>query len=98
MKQWHPLFVQLLRPLMEGYYDVLTNVPVGDVPRAADIALLRRTSESLVPFRGLWMHLTTWNILEFKGPTVSARLRDLHLLVELGLGIHRRLNEERHRQ
>jgi hypothetical protein len=36
--------------------------------------------------------------LEFKGPTVSPRDEDLDLLVELGLGIHRRLNEERARQ
>src|SRR5439155_17840199 len=35
---------------------------------------------------------------EFKGPTVSPRDADLDLLVELGLGIHRRLNEERTKQ
>ena len=39
-----------------------------------------------------------WNVLEFKGPTVSPRLRDLDRLVELGLGIDRQLNEERGRQ
>jgi hypothetical protein len=33
-----------------------------------------------------------------QGPTVSPRDDDLDLLVELGLGIHRRLNEERARQ
>jgi hypothetical protein len=92
--QWHPLFAKLLRPLVEEYYDVQTNFPVGDVPREADIVLLRRTTKKTLPFRGLWRHLTTWNILEYKGPTVSARLEDLDLLVELGLGIHRRLNEE----
>ena len=96
--QWHPLFAELLRPLLQDYYDVQTNVPVGDVPREADILLLRRTSDEPTPFRGLWRHLTTWNVLEFKGPSVSARLGDLNLLVELGLGIHRRLNDERHRQ
>lgn len=96
--QWHPLFAELLRPLLQNYYDVQTNVPVGDVPREADILLLRRTGHEPTPFRGLWRHLTTWNILEFKGPTVDARIHDLHLLVELGLGIHRRLNEERRRQ
>jgi hypothetical protein len=96
--QWHPLFADLLRPMLQDYYEVQTNVPVGDAPREADILLLRRTSDQPTPFRGLWRHLTTWNVLEFKGPTVSARLGDLHLLVELGLGIHRRLNQERHRQ
>ena len=96
--QWHPLFAELLRPLLQDYYDVQTNVPVGDAPREADILLLRRTSDEPTPFRGLWRNLTLWNILEFKGPTVAARLRDLTLLVELGLGIYRRLNGERHRQ
>ena len=65
--QWHPLFAQLLRPLVEGYYDIQTNVAVGDVPREADLVLLRRTSQNVLPFRGLWRHLTTWNVLEYKG-------------------------------
>jgi hypothetical protein len=30
MKQWHPVFAQLLRPLVEDYYEVQTTVPVGD--------------------------------------------------------------------
>ena len=98
MIQWHPLFAKLLRPLVEGHYEVQTNVPVGDAPRAADILLLRRTSATAAPFTGLWRWLTTWNVLEFKGPTVSARVADLDLLAELGLGIDRRLNEERARQ
>jgi hypothetical protein len=95
MTQWHPLFAQLLRPILESYYEVETNVPVGDAPRQADIVLLRRKSTQKPPFRGLWKDLTAWNVLEFKGPTVSARLDDLDELVELGLGIYRRLNEER---
>lgn len=33
--------------------------------------------------------------MEFKGPTVSARVQDLDLLVELGLGIHRRLQGDK---
>jgi hypothetical protein len=36
-----------------------------------------------------------WNVLEFKGPSVSSRSRDLDRLIELGLGIDRRLNEDR---
>lgn len=96
--QWHPIFAELLRPLLQDYFEVQTNVAVGDAPRQADILLLRRSSDAPTPFRGLWRHLTTWNILEFKGPSVSARHRDLALLVELGLGIDRRLNEDRHRQ
>jgi hypothetical protein len=83
--QWHPLFAQLLRPLVQDYYEVETDVPVGDVPRQADLVLLRRTTPEPLPFRGLWRHLTTWNVLEYKGPLVSARLEHLDLLVELGL-------------
>ena len=50
MTQWHPLFAKLLRPVLEGYYEVQVNVPVGDVPRAADVLLLRRTTQSGLPF------------------------------------------------
>jgi hypothetical protein len=96
--QWHPLFAKILRPIVEGHYDVQTNLPVGDAPRSADIVLLRRTSDRPPPFRSLLHHLTTWNILEFKGRSVSPRIRDLDLLIELGLGVDRRLNEERTRQ
>jgi hypothetical protein len=97
-KQWHPLFARLLRPLVEDYYQVETNMPVGDLPREADLVLLRRTGQVPPPFQGLWKNLTTWNVLEYKGRAVSARLEDLDLLVELGLGINRRLNEERTKQ
>jgi hypothetical protein len=96
-KQWHPTFARLLRPILEEHYEVQATVPVGDAPREADVVLLRRTTTGALPYRGLWRHLTTWNVLEFKGPTVSPREGDLDLLLELGLGIHRRLNEQRHR-
>jgi hypothetical protein len=97
-KQWHPQFAQFLRLQMQHYYEVRTTVPVGDAPREADIVLLRRTTEEPTPFTGLWSNLTLLNLIEFKGPTVDARLHDLDLLVELGLGIHRRLNEEQQNQ
>jgi hypothetical protein len=90
MTQWHPIFAQLLRPAVEAYYEVQTTVPVGDAPREADFVLLRRTRSAAPPFRGLWRHLTSWNILEFKGPSVTPRRGDIDLLVELGLGIDRR--------
>jgi hypothetical protein len=93
MKQWHPVFAKLLRPLVEEYFEVQTNVAVGDLPREADLLLLRRKTAGPLPFHGLWKNLTTWNVLEFKGPTVSLRPRNLELLVELGLGIDRRLHE-----
>jgi hypothetical protein len=96
--QWHPLFAQLLRPLVESHYHVETGVPVGDAPRLADLLLLQRTSTGALPFRGLWRWLTTWNVLEYKGPSTSARVADLDALAELGLGIHRRLNEQRREQ
>jgi hypothetical protein len=98
MKQWHPVFAQLLRPAVEAYYDVQTTLPVGDAPREADFVLLRRTASTPPPFVGLWRHLSTWNIMEFKGPTVTPRRDDVELLIELGLGIDRRLQAERVQQ
>ena len=93
---WHPIFAQLLRPLVQDYYELRTEVPVGDRPRAADIVLLRRTAPA--PFVSIWSHLTPWNVLEFKGPTDDPSLRDLDLLIEVGLGIDRRLHEERQKE
>jgi hypothetical protein len=95
MIQWHPLFVHLLRPLLQDYYDLEPNFPVGDLPREADIVVLRRTTDTPPPFHGIWHHLTPWNVFEFKGPSDDPALRDLDLLGEIGLGIDRRLNEQR---
>ncbi len=92
--QWHPFFAYLLRPLVERCYDVQTDLPVGDLPRRSDITLVRKTSDVPLLFQGLWSRLTPWNVLEYKGPTVSPRFAELHDLLELGLGIHRRLNEQ----
>jgi hypothetical protein len=94
-KQWHPVFAELLRPLVESHYEIQTEVPVGDAPRKADFVLLRRTRAGQLPAGGLWRDLTAWSVLEYKGPTVSPRDEDLDALVELGLGIRRRLIEER---
>ncbi len=91
--QWHPIFASLLRPLVESHFEVRTEQPVGELPRKADVLLVHKTAAGPTPFRGLWRRLTPWNALEYKGPTVSPRLDDLHDLVEVGLGIHRRLNE-----
>src|SRR5947209_1395812 len=91
MVQWHPLFAQLLRPLLESHYEVRTNMPVGDLHREADVVLLRRTSIGALPYTGLWRWLNPWNVLEFKEPSVSARVDDLDALLEVGLGIQRHL-------
>ncbi len=94
--QWHQIFAHLLRPLVQGYSDVQTEVRVGGLFREADLLLLLLTAPA--PFVGIWRHLTLWNTMEFKGPTDDPALRDLDLLLEVGLGIDRRLNEERRRQ
>lgn len=94
MTQWHPIFDDLLRKALRDYYEVQTNVPVGDLPREADIVLVRRSSPGKPPFQTLWKHLTRWNVLEFKGRSESARVIDVDLLFEVCLGIHRRLQEE----
>jgi hypothetical protein len=95
MKQWHPIFARLQRPIVEPYFEVRTDVAVGGSPRRADVVLLRRTSRRALPFQGIWKHLTAWDIIEFKGRSVAPRPRDIDRLVELGLGIDRRLNQER---
>jgi hypothetical protein len=92
--QWHRLFTRLLRPQVERYYEIRTEMPVGDLPRRADLVLLRRVGVGPPPFQGLWRYLTPWNALAFKGRTEAARPAHLPLLVELGLGIARRLHEE----
>ena len=43
--QWHPIFAHLLRPLVQEFYDVQTNMAVGDAPRESDIVLVRRTAK-----------------------------------------------------
>jgi len=93
--QWHPLFARLLRLLLEEFYQLDTEVPVSDLPRKGDILLLRRTGSAEPPFTGLWVHLTDWNVLEFKGPTDSPQEADLELLMHVGTGITYRFNEER---
>ncbi len=93
--QWHPAFVEMLRPVVASHFDVQPDLPVGDKPREADIVLLRRKRRGRLPFTGLWKDLTAWNVLEFKGPTVSPRDEDADDLIEVGLGIFRRLNDER---
>lgn len=93
--QWHPLFAHLLGLLVQEHYEVQTEVPVSDLPRAGDILLVRRQPGASPPFHGLWGHLTDWNVLELKGPTDDAEADDLELLMHVGAGITVRLNEER---
>src|SRR5437660_12389467 len=94
--QWHPLFAELLRPLLRDYYEIRTEVPVGELAREAGLVLLRPTAPA--PFAGIWRHLTPWNVFEFKGPSDTTELRDLDLLLEVGLGIDRKLREEQRKQ
>ena len=50
MTQWHPIFRLLLRSTLHEYYDVQTNVPVGDLPREADI-IVYAVHKRKPPFR-----------------------------------------------
>ncbi len=93
--QWHPLFAHLLKLLVGKWYDVEPEVPVSDLPRRGDVLVVRRQAESEPPFRGLWSHLTDWNVIEFKGPTDTPEADDLELLMAVGAGIAYRLNEQR---
>jgi hypothetical protein len=93
--QWHPLFAYLLRLLFDQFYEVETEVPVSDLPRRGDLLIVRRQAQEAAPFRGLWSHLTDWNVVEFKGPSDDPEEDDLELLVHVGTGLTYRFNEER---
>jgi hypothetical protein len=93
--QWHPLFAHFLRPMLGAFYEVETERPVSDLPRRADVVVLRRTGGAPPPFTGLWSHLRPWNVLELKGPTDSPEEVDLELLMHVGTGITLAYNEER---
>jgi hypothetical protein len=49
-----------MRPLVQPYYEVRTNVPVGDIPREAGIVLLHRRDTGLLTFCGLWEQYGEW--------------------------------------
>jgi hypothetical protein len=93
--QWHPLFARLLKLLLEEHYEVQTEVPVSDLPRSGDILLIRRQPGHAAPFKGLWGHLTDWNVVELKGPSDDPEEDDLELLMHVGTGLTYRFNEER---
>src|SRR5262245_49967066 len=95
MTQWHPIFAEVLRPIVSAHHCFRATVPVSELPREADFLVLRRKRSAPGPYRGLWRRLTIVNVFEFKGPTVTTRRADLELLVELGLGIGRRLHTGR---
>ena len=48
--QWHPHFAKLLRPLLEDYFEVQINVPVGDAPREADLCWCGARRRASCPF------------------------------------------------
>jgi hypothetical protein len=93
--QWRPLFAHLPGLLVQDHYEVQTEVPVSDLPRQSDLLLVHRQPGAQPPFRGLWGHLTDWNVIELKGPTDAPEEDDLELLMHVGAGITCKLSEER---
>ncbi len=93
--QWHPLFARLLGLLIDEYYEIQTEVKVSDLPRASDFLVIRRQGGAAPEFRGLWNHLTDWNIMEFKGPAESAHDEHLLKLIHVGAGLALKINEDR---
>src|SRR5262245_58984464 len=92
--QWHPLFAALLDALLRDHYEIQTEVPVSELPRRGDFLIVRRQGSD-PPFRGLWEHLTEWNVLEFKGMTYDPEEDDLELLMHVGAGLTHKVNQER---
>jgi hypothetical protein len=93
--QWHPVFVKLLGLLLNDFYEIQPEISVSDLPRRADLLVIRRQATEQPPFEGLWTHLNDWNVMEFKGPTDRAEEDDLDLLMHVGAGITYRFNQER---
>ncbi|MGL4552204.1 MAG: hypothetical protein ACRC33_13575 [Gemmataceae bacterium] len=83
-----------MRLSLGDYYEVEPEVPTGELPRRADMVLIRRERAD-PPFAGIWMHLAEWNLFEFKSPTDAPEEADLGLLMHVGTGVHYRYNEER---
>ncbi len=94
-KQWHPLFVHLMRLLVGEWYAIDPEVPVSDLPRRGDMLIVRREGTAEPPFRGLWSHLRELNVIEFKGPTDHPDVDDLELLMAVGAGLTAKITEER---
>jgi hypothetical protein len=92
--QWHPVFVHAMSLLLEDFYVVEPEVPTGDLPRRADLMLLRRAATD-PPFTGIWANLLDWNLFEFKSPLDHAESLDLDFLMHVGTGIFCRFNEQR---
>ncbi|MBY0231435.1 MAG: hypothetical protein K2W96_19290 [Gemmataceae bacterium] len=93
-RQWHPPFYELMRLLLSDWYNVRTEVPVSELPRAGDLLVVRRDKAD-PPFRGIWSHLREYHVIEFKGPTDEAEEDDLELLMAVGCGLTIKVNEER---
>jgi hypothetical protein len=93
-KQWHPLFVSLLRAQVEPYYEVLSEYAVSELPRRVDVLLLRRRHEPADVFDGMWNELTLLNALEYKSPLDTANTADFTRLLAVGAGALYRLQEE----
>ncbi len=86
---WHYPYADLVMSRRPPGWEVVVEKILSLQPRVADMLLLRhpggeRRDEEAGVMRGLWRHLTSTVLLEFKGPTAGLRQRDLANLLSYG--------------
>ncbi len=86
---WHYPYADLVTRRRPPGWDVVVEKILSLQPRVADMLLLRhpggeRHDDEARVMRGLWRHLTSTVLLEFKGPTAGLRRRDLSNLLSYG--------------
>ncbi len=86
---WHYPYADLVMCRLPPGWDVVVEKLLSLQPRVVDMLLLRhpggeRRDDEARVMRGLWQHLTSTVLLEFKGPTAGLRRRDLANLLSYG--------------
>ncbi len=86
---WHYPYADLVTRRRPPGWDVVVEKLLSLQPRVIAMLLLRhpdgeRRDDEAGIMRGLWRHLTSTVLLEFKGPTAGLRQRDLSNLLSYG--------------
>jgi hypothetical protein len=91
IRTWfHPLLVALLRWQLGSHYEIKEEVPIGTKPLQIDILLLHKKKGDLPAhaqsmLAGLVEHLGEYTLIEFKSPSDTLRVGDLHTFLAYAL-------------
>jgi hypothetical protein len=94
--QWHTLFGHLLKLQLTPHFQVDCEQQSSELPRKADVLVVRKRARAALPYRGLWTHLTAVNVMEYKSPEVWANAWMLTRLAHVGTGFAYRYHEQPH--